>query len=47
MEFITIKNLFTYSELVKLIDYDAYSVVNVKGKEKKLKVSQTAEKLKQ
>lgn len=38
------KESFTYSELVKLIDYDAYSVVNVKGKEKKIKVSQTAEK---
>lgn len=38
------KESFTYSELVKLIDYDAYSVVNIKGKEKKIKVSQTAEK---
>lgn len=35
---------FTYSELVKLISYDAYSVVNVKGKEKKIKVTQTNEK---
>lgn len=38
------KESFTYSELVKLINYEAYSVVNVKGKEKKIKVTQTSEK---
>jgi hypothetical protein len=35
---------FTYSDLVKLISYDAYSIVNVNGKEKKIKVTQTNEK---
>lgn len=35
---------FTYSELVKLIEYDAFSVVNNNGKEKKIKVTQSAEK---
>ena len=38
------KESFTYSELVKLLDYDAYSIINVKGKEKKVKVTQTSEK---
>lgn len=38
------KESFTYSELVKLLDYEAYSLVNVKGKEKKIKVTQTSEK---
>lgn len=35
---------FTYSELVKLLEYDAFSVVNINGKEKKMKVTQSAEK---
>ncbi|MFI0427169.1 MAG: DUF3857 domain-containing protein [Flavobacterium sp.] len=35
---------FTYSELVKLIDYEAFSVVNNNGKEKKIKVTQSTEK---
>jgi hypothetical protein len=35
---------FTYSELVKLLEYDAFSVVNNNGKEKKIKVTQSAEK---
>ena len=37
------KESFSYSELVKLLGYDAYSVVNVGGKEKKIKVTQTNE----
>ena len=37
------KESFSYSELVKLLEYDAYSVVNVAGKEKKIKVTQTNE----
>lgn len=37
------KESFSYSELVKLLGYDAYSVVNVAGKEKKIKVTQTNE----
>ena len=35
---------FTYSELVKLLEYDAFSIVNSKGKEKKIKVTQSTEK---
>jgi hypothetical protein len=35
---------FAYSELVKLNDYEAFSVVNDKGKDKKVKVTQTNEK---
>lgn len=35
---------FSYSELVKLIDYEAYSMLTEKGKEKKIKVTQTNEK---
>jgi transglutaminase-like putative cysteine protease len=35
---------FTYSELVKLKSYDAYSVVSNNGKEKKIKVTQSNEK---
>jgi hypothetical protein len=35
---------FSYSELVKLKSYDAYSIVNDKGKERKIKVTQTNEK---
>ncbi|HSD15119.1 MAG TPA: transglutaminase domain-containing protein [Flavobacterium sp.] len=38
------KESFTHSDLVKLVDYEAYSVVNDKGKEKKIKVTQTNEK---
>lgn len=37
------KESFSYSELVKLLGYDAYSVVKVNGKEKKIKVTQTNE----
>jgi hypothetical protein len=35
---------FTYSELVKLLEYEAFSVVNTNGKEKKIKVTQSTEK---
>ncbi|MFT3794101.1 DUF3857 domain-containing protein [Flavobacterium sp.] len=34
---------FTYSELIKLNNYDAYSVLNTNGREKKIKVTQTNE----
>ena len=37
------KESFSYSELVKLLGYDAYSVVNIGGKEKKIKVTQSNE----
>lgn len=37
------KESFSYSELVKLLGYEAYSVVSVNGKEKKIKVTQTNE----
>ena len=35
---------FSYSELVKLNEYEAFSVVNDKGKDRKIKVTQTNEK---
>ncbi len=35
---------FSYSELIKLKEYDAYTVINDNGKERKIKVTQTAEK---
>lgn len=35
---------FSYSELVKLNEYEAYSVITDKGKERKIKVVQTNEK---
>ncbi len=35
---------FSYSELIKLKSYDAYSIVNNNGKEKKIKVTQSNEK---
>lgn len=35
---------FSYSELVKLNNYDAYSVLTTNGKEKKIKVTQSNEK---
>jgi transglutaminase-like putative cysteine protease len=35
---------FTYSELIKLIDFDAQTIINDKGKERKIKVTQTNEK---
>lgn len=35
---------FTYSELVKLLEYDAFSVINNNGKDKKIKVTQSNEK---
>lgn len=37
------KESFSYSDLIKLQSYDAYSVVNDNGKEKKIKVTQTSE----
>lgn len=37
------KESFNYSELVKLLGYEAYSVINENGKEKKIKVTQTHE----
>ncbi|MES2575203.1 MAG: DUF3857 domain-containing protein [Bacteroidota bacterium] len=37
------KESFSYSDLVKLQSYDAYSVINNNGKEKKIKVTQTNE----
>ena len=41
------KESFVYSDLVKLVEYDAYSIINDKGKEKKIKVSQASEKFHQ
>lgn len=38
------KDSFMHSDLVKLVDYEAYSVINDKGKEKKIKVTQANEK---
>jgi len=35
---------FTYSNLVKLLEYDAYTIINDNGKERKIKVTQTNEK---
>lgn len=35
---------FSYSDLVKLNEYEAFSVVNDKGKERRIKVTQTNEK---
>ena len=35
---------FSYSELIKLKSYDAYSIINDNGKEKKIKVTQSNEK---
>ena len=35
---------FSYSELVKLKSYEAFSIINNNGKEKKIKVTQTNEK---
>lgn len=35
---------FSYSELIKLKEYNAYTVINDNGKERKIKVTQTAEK---
>lgn len=37
------KESFTYSELVKLKSYDAYTLINENGKEKKIKINQTSE----
>jgi transglutaminase-like putative cysteine protease len=37
------KESFSYSELVKLQSYDAFTVINYNGKEKKIKVTQTNE----
>lgn len=41
------KESFSYSDLVKLNSYDAYAILNENGKEKKIKVTQTNEKLSQ
>ncbi|KAF2508412.1 DUF3857 domain-containing transglutaminase family protein [Flavobacterium zhairuonense] len=38
------KESFSYSDLIPLKSYDAYTVVNENGKEKKIKVTQTIEK---
>ncbi|MES2545291.1 MAG: DUF3857 and transglutaminase domain-containing protein [Bacteroidota bacterium] len=38
------KESFSYSELIKLKSYDAYSLINNNGKEKKIKVTQSNEK---
>ncbi|KGO95532.1 transglutaminase domain-containing protein [Flavobacterium enshiense] len=38
------KESFTHSDLVKLVGFEAYSIINDKGKEKKIKVTQTNEK---
>lgn len=35
---------FTYSELVPLLEYEAYTIINDKGKERKIKVTQSNEK---
>jgi hypothetical protein len=37
------KETFIYSDLIKLLSYDAYTVINDNGKEKKIKVTQTSE----
>jgi len=38
------KETFSYSDLVKLLSYDAYTVVQERGKDKKIKVTQALEK---
>ena len=38
------KESFAYSDLIKLMDYDAYTVITSNGKEKKIKVAQSNEK---
>jgi hypothetical protein len=38
------KESFSYSELIKLKEYEAYTVINDNGKERKIKVTQTTEK---
>lgn len=38
------KESFSYSDLIQLKSYDAYTVINENGKEKKIKVTQTNEK---
>jgi transglutaminase-like putative cysteine protease len=38
------KESFSYSDLIKLKSYDAYTIINNNGKEKKIKVTQTNEK---
>jgi hypothetical protein len=38
------KESFSYSDFVKLISYDAYTIVSNSGKEKKIKVTQALEK---
>ena len=38
------KESFSYSDLILLKSYDAYTVINDKGKEKKIKVTQSIEK---
>jgi transglutaminase-like putative cysteine protease len=39
------KESFSYSELVRLISFNAYTVIQEKGKEKKIKVTQALEKM--
>lgn len=36
---------FTHSDLIRLLEYDAYTVVNANGKEKKIKLLQSNERL--
>ena len=38
------KESFSYSDLVKLISFDAYTVIQEKGREKKIKVTQADRK---
>ena len=38
------KENFSYSELIKLNDFEAYSVINSKGRERKMKVTQITER---
>lgn len=38
------KESFSYSDLIVLKSYDAYTIINEKGKEKKIKVTQSIEK---
>ena len=39
------KESFSYSDLVKLISFNAYTIIQEKGREKKIKVTQALEKL--
>lgn len=39
------KESFSYSDLVRLLSYDAYTIIQEKGREKKIKVTQALEKM--